>query len=137
MKEEPAQGAPADDPKAIVKELAADWARLGLAGEVTGLVDLYSENAIFFGSLPHMFFGHTGVAEYFRAISLTSLKAVEFAWQQARYIAPSVISAGGLVYFGMDVEGTPVSWRFGINWVLVKSEHGWKIAAHHASPREL
>ena len=41
------------DPKRIVSNLAADWARLGLAGDVVGLVDLYKDDAIFFGSLPH------------------------------------------------------------------------------------
>lgn len=137
MTGESAPGPGADNSAAVVEELAAVWARLGLAGEVEQLVDLYSDDAIFFGSLPAMFAGRSGVAQYFRTASLSSLKSVRFDWQQVTFIAPTVISAGGLVFFGMEVDRELLSWRFGIVWVLVRSDEGWKIAAHHASPREL
>ena len=135
--QESVPGDTAGDPKTIVSSLAADWARLGLAGDVGGLVNLYKDDAIFFGSLPNMYFGLSGVAEYFRVTSLTSLKSVRFDWQEARFIAPSVINAGGLVHFGMEIESVPISWRFGMSWTLVRSGANWKIAAHHASRREL
>ena len=125
------------DPKRIVSNLAADWARLGLAGDVVGLVDLYKDDAIFFGSLPNLYFGSAGVAAYFQAVSLSSLESVRFDWQEATFIAPSVINAGGLVHFGMELDRLPISWRFGISWVLVGLGGKWKIAAHHASRREL
>ena len=84
-----------------------------------------------------MYFGHSGVAEYFEAVSLSSLTAVRFDWQQVRFITPSVINAGGLAFFSMEVDGKEIIWRFGISWVLVKSDNGWRITAHHASRREL
>lgn len=132
-----APNAAAEEAKKIVNALAGDWTKLGLAGELDRLVDLYANDAMFFGSLPNLFFGQAGVAEYFRTIALTSLASVRFDWQQATFIEPSVINAGGLVYFGQEIEGELASWRFGISWVLVNSGAGWKIAAHHASPREL
>ena len=137
MKDKPTSSGPAADPKRIVNELAAGWACLSLAADVERLVDLYSSDAIFFGSLPRMFIGHAGIAEYFETISLALLKSVRFDWQQAMFITPSVINAGGLVYFGMEIEGKPTNWRFGISWVLFNTAAGWKISAHHASPREL
>lgn len=137
MNDKPTSSAPVADPKGIVEELVVGWVCLGLAGDVDGLVDLYSSDAIFFGSLPRIFLGHAGVAEYFQTVSLASLKSVHFDWQQAIFITPSVINAGGLVYFGMEIDGEPASWRFGISWVLSNTGAGWKISAHHASPREL
>lgn len=137
MNDRPASRIPVADPKGIVEEVAARWARLGLAGEIDRLADLYSDDAIFFGSLPRMFHGHAGVAEYFQTVSLASLKSVRFAWQQAMFITPSVINAGGLVYFGMEVDGEPTDLRFGISWVLSNTAAGWKISAHHASLRKL
>lgn len=125
------------DPKAIVSALSADWAKFALAGAIPDLVNLYNDDAIFYGSLPRLFFGHAGVADYFGAVSLTSLTSVHFDWQQVRFIAPSVINAGGVTYFGMEIEGAPATWRFGISWVLVRLDTSWRIAAHHASPREL
>lgn len=124
------------DPRVVVDEIAADWVRLGLSGDRAKLVDLYQEEAIFFGSLPDMYSGRRGVAEYFEVAPLTALKSVRFDWLEARFIAPSVINAGGLVYFGMELEGEAINWRFGMSWVLVKSETRWQIASHHASRRE-
>ena len=125
------------DPRAVVDEIAADWVRLGLAGDRLRLSDLYKDDAIFFGSLPNMYSGRSGVAEYFEAASLAALKSVRFDWLDVRFITSSVINAGGLAYFGMELDGEPVSWRFGISWVLVRAGDRWQIASHHASRREL
>lgn len=125
------------DPMAVVHEIATDWIRLGLAGDRVGLVGLYKDDAIFFGSLPNMYSGRNGVAEYFEAAPLTALKSVRFDWLDVSFISPSVINAGGLAYFGMELEAGPASWRFGVSWVLFKSSAGWQIASHHASRREL
>lgn len=125
------------DPRVVVDETAADWVRLGLLGDRAKLADLYTDQAIFFGSLPDIYSGRRGVAEYFQVAPLTALKSVRFDWLEARFIAPTVINAGGLVYFGMELEGETIEWRFGISWVLVKSEARWQIASHHASRRDL
>ena len=126
-----------DEPGIVVEAIAADWIRFGLEGDRARLVDLYAGDAIFFGSLPNMYTGRSGVAEYFEVAPLTALKTVRFDWQAISFVTPSVINAGGLAYFGMEQEGEPISWRFGISWMLVKSEGRWLIAAHHASRREL
>lgn len=132
----PASGDQDVDPRAVVDEIASDWIRLGLAGDRLRLADLYKDDAIFFGSLPDMYSGRSGVAEYFAVAALTALKSVRFDWLDVRFITPSVINAGGLAYFGMEMDGQAISWRFGISWVLVRSGAHWQIAAHHASPRE-
>lgn len=125
-----------DDPEIVVEAIAADWIRFGLVGDRVRLVDLYADDAIFFGSLPNMYTGRSGVAEYFEVAPLTALKTVRFDWQAVSFVTPSVINAGGLAYFGMELDGQPITWRFGISWMLVRSGARWLIAAHHASRRE-
>ena len=124
------------DPGTVVDEIAADWIRYGLAGDRVRLVNLYKDDAIFFGALPNMYVGRSGVAGYFEVAPLSALTTVRFDWQAVRFITQSVINAGGLAYFGMDLDGEAITWRFGISWMLVKSGAHWQIAAHHASRRE-
>ena len=125
------------DARTVLNDLCATWTRLALGREITGLVNLYTEDAIFFGSLAAMYSGRAGVTEYFETASLSTLTSVRFDWQQVTRPGPAIINAGGFVYFGATPEGEVVCWRFGISWVLVKHGAGWQIASHHASRREL
>ena len=125
------------DARTVLNDLCANWTNLALGKEIPGLVNLYTEHAIFFGSLPAMYSGRRGVTEYFETASLSTLTSIRFDWQQVTPLRPAIINAGGFVYFGATLEGEDACWRFGISWVLVKHGAGWQIASHHASRREL
>jgi uncharacterized protein (TIGR02246 family) len=121
-------------------ELAADiekrWSDFSLAGDIDGLLPMFTEDVVFFGSLPQMFLGREGVRKYLSSVSMSAARAVTFFDRQVRVLTPDVFTTSSLVFFDLELEGKMVRWRFGITWTVIRREGDWKIALHHASPRE-
>lgn len=121
---------------AIVERTERNWRECGLRNDVEGLLNLYAEDALFFGSLPHMFVGRLGIAEYFANVPLGAARSITFFGREVRMLGDDVIAASSYVFFDLELEDGPVRWRFGMSWTLERHQGAWKIASHHASPRE-
>lgn len=121
---------------AVVEELEALWRQRSLANDIPGILALYAEDALFFGSLPAMFVGRQGVADYFASVPLDAAREIAFFGREVRPLGEHAIASASCVFFDLELEGRPVRWRFGISWTLVRQGNRWVIASHHASPRE-
>lgn len=121
-------------------ELAADiekrWSARSLAGDIDGLLPMFTEDSIFFGSLPQMFIGREGIRDYLTQANMSAARGVKFFNRQVRVLTPDVFTTSSFVFFDLELEGKPVRWRFGITWTVIRRDGDWKIALHHASPRE-
>jgi uncharacterized protein (TIGR02246 family) len=121
----------------VVERIEALWSDASLKGDVDSILALYTEDALFFGSLPRLFVGRQGIREYFDSVPLSAARGITFFDRQVRILNDDAIATASYVYFDLELKGELVRWRFGISWTLINHRRDWKIASHHASPREI
>jgi uncharacterized protein (TIGR02246 family) len=120
----PAVAGPAEDAAAV----RARWTNAFNAGDVSGLVALYTKDALFYGSTAPLFKGQDGVRTYFSHLP-PGLKA-QMGEQSVVAIEPNVLLSSGLVEFTRP-DGVVAPFR--LTLVLVRVGDQWFIAQHHAS----
>jgi hypothetical protein len=120
----PAVAGPAEDAAAV----GTRWTEAFNAGDVSGLVALYTKDALFYGSTAPLFKGQDGVRMYFSHLP-PGLKA-RMGERSVVAIDSNVILSSGLVEFTRP-DGTVAPYR--LTLVLVRVGDQWFIAQHHAS----
>jgi uncharacterized protein (TIGR02246 family) len=127
----PVRAAPAGDAAA----LEAKWSDAFAKWDIDALATLYTKDALFFGSTPELYVGQEGVKTYFSKLPKGVFKSAVFSDQRVIRLTGSVIVAAGFVTFTREVNGQTSQVPFRITLTLLRLGKGWKIAAHHASPK--
>jgi uncharacterized protein (TIGR02246 family) len=127
----PVYAAPADDAAA----LEAKWADAFAKWDIDALAALYTKDALFFGPSPELYIGQDGVKTYFSKLPKGVFKSAAFSDQHVIRLTGSVIVAAGFVTFTREVNGQTSQVPFRITLTLLRQGKGWRIAAHHASPK--
>jgi uncharacterized protein (TIGR02246 family) len=98
------------------------------------LAALYTDDAQLFGGKPELFTSREGVRRYFEAMPPVGLVA-EFGSQHVVQAGHDAIVSAGDVTFRRTVPAAePRPHR--ITMVLVRRDGQWRIASHHASPKD-
>lgn len=113
-----------------VASLLAEWIAAFNAHDLDRHMELYTEDAILFGSVDELQKGRDRIRDYFGRVP-PSVRVTSYPMPEVREIAPDVAVTGGHVDFADG--GTPSPYR--MTWVLVRRDGNWRIAQHHGSPR--
>jgi hypothetical protein len=123
----------APEPRAVLERFLDDWRRRHECGDVEGLVELYLDEVLFFGSAPDLRTDHAGVRRYFSALPRHDGSQVVFSVLAATKPLPGVVEGASTALFSWPGNpGTGI--RF--THTLVEREGRWLAACHHASPLE-
>jgi uncharacterized protein (TIGR02246 family) len=114
----------------VVAVLQQRWMKAFGTRDVEGLVDLYADECLLFGSNAALTSGRPAVRAYFGALPKAPLRAA-FGAQSVRRLAPTVVVSAGWVDFTVG-DAAPLAYR--ISLTIVRKVGDWKIASQHASP---
>ena len=112
----------------IAADLRARWSRAFAVRDLEGLVALYAQDALFFGSTPHLFKGHEGVRDYFAGLS-PDVTLEAFEEPELVSVAPGAFATAGFWRFRFGAEPR----RYRLTWVVAERDGGWRIVQHHAA----
>jgi uncharacterized protein (TIGR02246 family) len=118
----------------VAESIQRRWAQAFARSDVDALASLYTQDALFFGSKPDLYRGQGGVREYFESLT-KGYESATFAHSHVVAISPEVIVSAGFVTFAGAHDGRRFSLPYRMSWTLVRSGGEWRIASHHASPR--
>jgi ketosteroid isomerase-like protein len=93
-------------------------------------VQLYTADALLFGSDDELYRGHAGVRSYFAKLS-DNAGVRNYAAPVAVTLDPDLVVTAAYVDF---FEGDTLM-PYRLTWTLIRREGNWKIAQHHGSPR--
>lgn len=110
--------------------LLAAWIDAFNAHDLDRHMQLYTEDAILFGSVDELQKGRETIRAYF-AGRPAGMRVARYPMPEVREIAPDVLITGGHVDFA---DGEALS-PYRMTWVLVRQDGNWRIAQHHGSPR--
>lgn len=127
-------GAVARDGSAIVDTFIARWSAAFNRLDAGALSALYSEQALFYGSVPTLFRGREGVAAYFNGLPRYASPTVAFSDIVVTTINADVVNMAARATFTPD-PALPLL-HVKITWIIVKEADGWHIVSHHVSPVE-
>jgi hypothetical protein len=120
-----------DAARAAVTHFLGRWSACFSLRDVDGLVGLYVDQPLFFGSAPDLRVDLDGIRAYFEAIEPQEETRVDFEVLCATTPAPGVVEGASRGTFRWKGNpGIPI--RF--THTLVQREGHWVAAAHHASP---
>ncbi|HEX3180253.1 MAG TPA: nuclear transport factor 2 family protein [Beijerinckiaceae bacterium] len=119
---------------AIVAQIQCRWAAAFARADADALASLYIEDALFFGSMPDLYCGRSGVRQYFETLA-KGYEGAAFADTHTVEISPDLIVSAGFVTFTGERDGERFSLLYRMSWTLVRSGEQWRIASHHASPK--
>lgn len=110
--------------------LHAAWIAAFNAHDLDRHMQLYTEDAMLFGSVDQLHVGRDAVRAYFSRVP-SSVLVRSYPMPTVRQVAPEVLVTGGHVDFADGDKPNP----YRMTWVLVRSDGNWRIAQHHGSPR--
>lgn len=119
---------------AIVDDFIARWSAAFNRLDAGALSALYSEHALFYGSVPTLFRGRAGVASYFDALPRYASPTVAFSDLAVTTINADVVNMAGKATFVPEADRPPLPVK--ITWIIAKEADGWHIISHHVSPIE-
>jgi uncharacterized protein (TIGR02246 family) len=119
---------------AIVAQIQRRWAAAFARADADALASLYIEGALFFGSMPDLYCDGSGVRQYFETLA-KGYEGAAFADTHTVEISPDLIVSAGFVTFTGERDGERFSLLYRMSWTLVRSGEQWRIASHHASPK--
>ena len=122
----------AQDISAIVAAFIAKWSAAFTRLDANAMASLYSEHALFYGSVPTLFRGRAGVAAYFNGLARWPLPTVTFSDLVVVPIGADIINLAGQATFLRNAELPPLPVK--ITWIIVRETEGWRIISHHVSP---
>lgn len=119
------------EPRAVLERFLDAWRVRHERGDVEGLVELYLDDVLFFGSAPDLRTDRAGVRRYFSALPRHDGSQVGFSVLAATAPAPGVVEGASTAVFSwLGNPGTGI--RF--THTLVERDGQWLAASHHASP---
>lgn len=110
--------------------LLAEWIAAFDAHDLDRHMQLYTEDALLFGSVDELQKGRDRIRTYFGKRP-PGIRVAAYPMPEIREIAPDVLITGGHVDFA---DGDTLS-PYRMTWVLVRKDGNWRIAQHHGSPR--
>ena len=127
-------GSVVDSGRGIVDDVIARWSAAFNRLDAGALSALYSEKALFYGSVPTLFRGREGVAAYFNGLPRYASPTVAFSDIVVTAINADVVNMAARATFTPD-PALPLL-HVKITWIIVKEADGWHIVSHHVSPVE-
>lgn len=127
-------GKPVQGGVAIVENLISRWSVAFNRLDADALSALYSEQALFYGSVPTLFRGRAGVASYFNALPRYASPTVAFSDVVVTEINGDLVNMAGKATFLPEVGKPPLPVK--ITWIIADETDGWHIISHHVSPIE-
>lgn len=126
-----------DGGNAVVDAIIAKWSAAFNRLDADALAALYSDSALFYGSVPTLHRGRAGVAAYFNALTRWPSPRVTFADLAVTTVGADVINMAGRATFLTSADAAPLNVK--ITWVIVRegsasANGGWHIISHHVSP---
>ena len=118
----------------IVAQMQGRWTEAFARADAEALAALYTDDALFFGSMPDLYLGASGVRRYFETLP-KGYENAAFADTQAVEIGADLIVSAGFVTFTGERNRERFSLLYRMSWTLVRSGDHWRIASHHASPK--
>ena len=116
----------------VVASIIATWSEAFTRLDSTVLSSLYSDSALFYGSVPTLFRGREGVAAYFNGLTRWPSPTVAFSDLAIAEVGTTIISMAGRATFQTLPDAAPLNVK--ITWVIAREADGWRIISHHVSP---
>ena len=114
-----------------VESLHAQWVEAFNSHDLDRHMELYTEDAMLFGSVDELQGDRNAIRAYFGKRP-PGIRVKSYPTPLVRYpVADAAITAGH-VDFANGSELMP----YRMTWVLVQRGGNWKIAQHHGSPRQ-
>ena len=122
---------------AIVDAIIAKWSAAFNRLDADALASLYSDSALFYGSMPTLFRGRDGVASYFNGLTRWPSPTVAFTDLATIAVGQDLINMAGRATFMTTPDAVPLSVK--ITWIILREESSshdkdWHIVSHHVSP---
>jgi len=114
-----------------IENLIAHWFDAFNAHDLDTHVQLYTDDAMLFGSDDALHRGHAGVRGYFGGLPADACVR-SFPTPVIIHLSPDTAVLAGYVDFADGDELLP----YRLTWALVRQSGHWKIAQHHGSPRK-
>ena len=111
--------------------LRTQWVDAFNAHDLNAHVQLYTEDAMLFGSDDMLHRGHAGVRRYFGGLPPDG-SVRDFPAPVIVHLSPDTAVLAGYVDFADGDALLP----YRLTWALVRQSGHWKIAQHHGSPRK-
>ena len=116
----------------VVAGALAKWSEAFACNDWDALTQLYSANALLYGSAPQLYCGE-GIKSYFNALPPLSGAMASFSEVKVVPIGAEIINVAGIVNFSVPTR--PVALAFRITLVFMSEEGIWRIISHHVSQR--
>lgn len=113
-----------------VESLHTQWVDAFNSHDLDRHMDLYTEDAMLFGSVDELQQDRNAIRAYFGKRP-PGIRVKTYSMPLVRYPTADVAVTGGHVDFADGSELMP----YRMTWVLVRRNGNWKIAQHHGSPR--
>lgn len=113
-----------------VESLHAQWVEAFNSHDLDRYMELYTEDAVLFGSVDELQDGRAAIRSYFGKRP-PGIRVKSYPLPRARQAAADVMITAGHVDFADGGQLIP----YRMTWVLVRRNGNWRIAQHHGSPR--
>jgi uncharacterized protein (TIGR02246 family) len=113
------------------EQLGDRWVDAFNRADVDALARLYTDDILFFGSLPDLYVGHAGVRDYLASVLPAGVQ-VQLVDRRFVDVADGIVAMSGLLN-GAWASGERRQYR--LTWTLVERDGDWLIALHHGSLR--
>ena len=113
----------------VAAAVTAKWAAAFAPVDADALCQLYSQNALFYGSNPTLYRGRDGVRSYFAGLPRWKTSSVRFSDVTTSAVGSDLVNMAGRANFAFDDETLTVK----ITWVIIREDGDWKIVSHHVS----
>jgi uncharacterized protein (TIGR02246 family) len=117
----------------IVELIYQQWQNYFASINPSGLAELYTQEAVLFGSKIPAYIGRTAIQSYFENLSQGLYIKAQFTPEYIKRLTSDIISIAGSVTF-TRTEQTDLELRF--THILVSRDGRWLIASHHVSPKK-
>lgn len=114
-----------------IDALVTRWVDAFNARDLDAHVQLYTEDAMLFGSDDALHRGHAGIRGYFGGLPADA-SVRDFPTPVVIHLNPDTAVLAGHVDFADGDALLP----YRLTWALVQQSGHWKIAQHHGSPRK-
>ena len=113
-----------------VESLHAQWVEAFNSHDLERHMELYTEDAMLFGSVDELQDGRDAIRAYFSRRP-PGIRVKSYPLPRVRMITADVAITAGHVDFADGDQPSP----YRMTWVLVRRNGNWRIAQHHGSPR--